>query len=228
MAAITGTAIAAGTAAYTIAQAEKRKKEARRELNNYEREVIDNAYEEMPISLEGLDYIRDENAGMNANAVESARNAGARGVIGAVPKIVAAGNDVNAGIAENLDNQFNRRNYAIAGDNSRIEGIRENRDMQNINALSSQINAANQDFYNGVLGLGSALSSGIRNYSPAPNPQVTAASLSSAGPVAIQTPLPSATPYGFSTPYSSVSGMPFNPNNLYGDAFSYDDMINKY
>ena len=144
----------------------KEKRRAQRELNNYERQELDNAFAEMPISMEGIDYMSDANAGTTAALVDAARNGGTRGVIGAVPKIVGASNAMNANIARYLDEQYNRRNQLIAGDNVRIQGMMENRDTANINAISSKIQAGKQNFWDGLMGFGSSLAYMGRSIQP--------------------------------------------------------------
>lgn len=224
MAGLTTSAIGAGMSLFNLVDSNKRRRNASNELNNYERQTLDNAFEEMPISLEGYKYMQDENARTMANAVDTLRGGGIRGAIAGAPRVVAAGNDLNADIARGLDEQINRRSYASAGDNARIEGITEARDMQNINALSSQLNAANQDRFSSMLGLGSSIAYGIRNFQPNPTPNVSAISANPAGPV---NTMP-ANPYSFNTPYSFAPASTVNPNDIYGDMFMYDDMINKY
>lgn len=159
----------------------KEKRRAQRELNNYERQELDNAFAEMPISMEGIDYMSDANAGTTAAMADAARNGGTRGIIGAVPKIVGASNAMNANIARYLDEQYNRRNQLIAGDNARIEGIRENRDNMNISALSSQVQAGNQNFWDGMMGFGSSLAYLGRSATPSPRGEVSAANLNTVG-----------------------------------------------
>lgn len=133
-----------------------RSKKAQRELNNYERQELNNAYENISVSTMGSDLLREENARTSANLVNSTQLGGTRSIIGGVPRVVSATNEINQEAAKMLDDQVKQREYAIAGDNSRIEGITENRDIANINALSSQVDAGRQDMW---AGFGSALSS---------------------------------------------------------------------
>jgi len=205
MAVGTATALISGAGALmggyqAITGANERRRE-QRALDNYERQDLDNAFQEMPISTEGIDYMRDENARTTAALVDAARNGGTRSVIGAVPKIVGSSQAVDANIARYLDDQFNRRNYAIAQDNARIEGITEGRDIANINALSTQVNAGRQDFFNGLMGIGSAMGYVGRNMTPAADPYVT--------PVAVN---PITTPVG--APQAPITAtQPYMPNS---------------
>lgn len=142
--------------AYQAIDGASRQKKAQRELNNYERQELNNAFEDVQISTMGSDLLREENARTTANLVDATQQGGARTIIGAVPRIVGASNEINREAAKMLDDQVQRKEYAIAGDNARIEGITENRDIANINALSSQVDAGRQDMWSGF---GSALSS---------------------------------------------------------------------
>jgi hypothetical protein len=143
--------------AYQAYDGAQRQKKAQRELNDYERQELNNAYENVQISTMGSDLLREENARTSANLVDASQLGGARTVIGAVPRVVAATNEINQNAAKMLDDQVRQREYAIAGDNARIEGITENRDIANIAGLSSQIDAGRQDMWNGISsGLSSA------------------------------------------------------------------------
>jgi hypothetical protein len=163
MAAITTAALGVGMSAYQIYQGQKQKSEANRALNDYERQELDNAYKDIQISTMGSDLLREENARTSAGLVDSMQQAGSRAIIGGVPKVVGATNQINQQAAKMLDDQFMNREYAIAGDNARIEGITENRDVANINALSSQAQAGQQDMWSGMMGAASGLAYGAKN-----------------------------------------------------------------
>lgn len=150
MAAVTTGVIGIAAAGYQVYNAQQQKKKAQNELNDYERQELNNAFENVKISTMGSDLLREENARTSGSLVDATRMGGARTVIGGIPKIVAGTNEVNQQAAKMLDDQVQQREYAIAGDNARIEGITENRDNANISALSSQIDSANQDFWNGI------------------------------------------------------------------------------
>jgi hypothetical protein len=159
MAAVTSAIIGgAGLAmsAYQAIDGADRKRKAQNELNDYERQQLDNAYKDIQISTMGSDLLREENARTSANLIDATQQGGARTIIGGIPRIVAQTNEINQQAAQMLDDQVMKRDYAIAQDNARIEGITENRDMANIAGLSSQVDAGQQDMWNGF---SSALSS---------------------------------------------------------------------
>lgn len=250
MAAITTAALSLGMAGYQAIEGDKQRKAARRALNDYERQELDNAFKDISISTYGSDLLREENARTSAGLVDAAQQGGSRSIIGAIPKIVAATNEINQEAAKNLDGQVINRDYAIAGDNARIEGITENRDNANIAALSSQEQAGKQDFWNGLMGAGSAISYGAKNIdfgatskdgfkgswnerqaqriargSGYGTPGTPVSSVSYSGGQTSQPYFPSA-PASFSgTPYSAPQ---ISSTGMFDDPYAYGDMVNKY
>ena len=158
------TVAALGTAAYGIYSSEQKKKEAKRNLNDYERQTLDNAFENIQISTMGSDLLTEQAGITSASLVDSAQQAGTRGILSTLPKVVGYTNSVNQEAAKLLDDQNQRRSYAVAGDNARIEGITENRDVANIAGYSSQINQAEKDKNSYIMGGLSALSYGLRDF----------------------------------------------------------------
>lgn len=168
MAAVTGGVLAAGMAAYTIANAEKQKRDAKRALNDYERQDLTNAFEDMPISTVGSDFMREQADQLSAGLTDAARQGGSRTISAAIPQIVAATNDINREGQVYLDDQVNKRNYAIADDNTRIRGMKENRENADLAGIGQQLETSRQDSFNGMRGAYAALSSIGANYQPRP------------------------------------------------------------
>jgi len=150
MAAITSAVIGVGAGAYQAIQGAKQKKQAQNELNNYERQALTNAYENIQISTVGSDMIKEQNARTTSNILDLAQNAGTRGVFGALPKIQAQTNESNQEARAYLDNQVQKRSYAIADDEVALRKLKENRDSENLSAISSQINAGEQAMQDGI------------------------------------------------------------------------------
>lgn len=178
MAIATATAIAAGVgiAANGIKaiSAARDKKRAKGELNNYERNELVNAHQNRQISTIGSDLIREESSRTTANLIDASRASGIRGIFGAIPQIQGYNTKQNAHAQKYLDDQFNSRSIDMANDEIRLRQIKENRDIQNIAGLSSQINSANQDIWSGISGIAgglSSLSGGLGGQGGA-NPQV--------------------------------------------------------
>lgn len=216
-AAITSAAIGVAAAGYQIHQGEQQKKKAKRALDSYERQELDNAFKDVEISTFGSDLLREENARTSAGLVDAAQQGGSRSIIGAIPKIVAGTNSINQEAAKLIDDQFINREYAIASDNARIEGITENRDVSNIAGLSSQYNAGRQDSWNGVMGLASSAAYLGRNLSgpqtAQPRQQVKpVSSIAPAGAVPYSSGMPFA-----QTPYMPVSNTPFDSGAYFNE-----------
>lgn len=155
--------IGAATSIFQIAQGAKNKREAKEALANYERQELENVYEDLQISTVGSDLLKDRGAATTAALVDLARTGGSRGVMSSLPKIQAESNNINNEAMKYLDDQVNRRNYAIAGDNQRIQGMIEQRQNSEIAGLGQQLNVGNQTMWNGMNGLGNSLIYGANN-----------------------------------------------------------------
>lgn len=162
-AAISTAIIGTGLSAYQISEGQKQKKRAQSELDKYQRVELNNAYENIPISTVGSDLMREQTSALSADMIDVARNSTPRVAMGMMPSIQANINKNNQETRAYIDNQITNRNYAVAGDNIRIQGVKEGRDNQNINALSTQIQSGRQDMWSGFLGLGKSLMYGARN-----------------------------------------------------------------
>lgn len=152
MAAITSASIGLVAAGASIYQGEQQKKKAKAELNSYERQELINAAEQIQISTVGTDLMREETQRTTANMVDALQGGGSRTIGAGIPQLQAGINQTNRQIQKDLDDQVIRREYAIAEEEGNIRGIKEHRDAQNINAISSQYAAGDQNMWNGVSG----------------------------------------------------------------------------
>jgi len=157
MAAITTVALSAAAAGYQVYQGQQQKKKAQKALNDYDRQDLDNSnpYENMPISTVGSDLLREENQRSNANAVDALRNGGARG-ISMIPQVVANNNTQNRETRAYLDDKITKRDYAIAGDQAAIRGMKEDRENGDLAGLGQQLQVGRQDMWSGFRGLANA------------------------------------------------------------------------
>ena len=183
MAIMGGLTLAKG--AYDTVQASKEKKRKQAEFDAYQRQDLasSNVYKSMGISTIGSDLMREESSRNIATAMNSIGNAGTRAIIGATPKLVAEQNNVDRTIQKELDDQVQKRDYAIAGDDAQIRGMQEQREYQDLAGLGNAIDTARQDqnmgmntMLNGVM-LGS-----IGNSTPKVKP------VSTLNPIGIQKP----------------------------------------
>ena len=149
MAVATSTAIMGGIGfakgAFDTIKASKEKKQRQAELDAYQRQELTNSYKNMQISTIGSDLMREESSRNMATAMNSIGNAGTRAIIGATPKLVAEQNNVDRTIQKELDDQVQKRDYAIAGDDAQIRGMQEQREYQDLAGLGNAIDTARQD-----------------------------------------------------------------------------------
>ena len=143
-----GMSVAGG--AYNMIQGAKQRKDAKNALNNYKRQELKNVAEDLQVSTLGADRKREEQARLSANQIDALQGAGTRGIIGGLGRVEAGNQAVNADIAANLDEQQKQIDAMKAEDDARIRGIQENREIGDINALSSQYNAGNESFQQGI------------------------------------------------------------------------------
>ena len=145
MAIMGGLTVAKG--AYDTISASKRQKQRQAEYDAYQRQKLEdsNVYKKMQISTIGSDLMREESSRNMATAMNSIGNAGTRAIIGATPKLVAEQNNVDRAIQKDLDEQVQKRDYAIAGDDAQIRGMQEQREYQDLAGLGNAIDTARQD-----------------------------------------------------------------------------------
>ena len=151
--------IGTGISAFQTIKGASDKKAAQSAMDNYRRVELDNPYKNIQLSTYGTDIMRQDAALNLATLSDDARSAGVRGVMGAIPKLQAGYNKVSQQIGIDLEKQDLDRQYAVAQGDERILRMKEQRDNQNINAISSQYNAANEDFNRGLWGVASGLTS---------------------------------------------------------------------
>lgn len=166
-AAITSAAIGTGLGIVQAIGGAKQKKDAQNAINNYDRVDISadaNPYRDMQISTVGSDLATEETQRMSASALGALQGGGIRGILGGLPQLVSATNSANRNIAVDLDRQAQDRQLRIAQGEEKLLGMRENRDIQNLNALSNQYNSGNQDMWSGISGIGSGLTSALGSF----------------------------------------------------------------
>lgn len=158
MAAITTMAIGAVSAGYQAYQGHEQKRKAQKALQDYDRQDLDksNAYENIPISTVGSDIMREESQRTTANTVDALRNMGSRGAA-MLPGVIADNNRANQESRNYLDDQVNKRNYAIAGDNTAIRGMVEDRENADLAGIGQQMQVGQQNMWSGIRGMGSSL-----------------------------------------------------------------------
>ena len=128
----------------------KEKREAQRALENYQRQQLQNVYDNTAVSTLGADRQIENQARLASGQIAALQGAGVRGILGGMGKVEAGNQNVNQQIAADLDQQQKQIDFARAGDQANIRSMQENRENQDINALSSQYMAGKQDQNTGI------------------------------------------------------------------------------
>jgi hypothetical protein len=128
-------------------------RDARRALEEYQRQELRSPFEDVQVSTMGADLQREEQARLAATQTEALQGAGVRGLVGGLGRVEAGSQMMNAQIGADLDQQQRQIDMALAQDRAAIRGMQEQREYQDIAALSSQFNAGNQQFMAGLGGI---------------------------------------------------------------------------
>lgn len=162
--AITG-GLGIGMSIYDKIQAAKQQKEAKRALENLQRQKFTNIADGMQVSTLGSDLQKEEQARLASSQVSALQGAGTRGLIGGLGSVEAGNQNVNAKIAADLDMQQKQIDQIRAEDEARIRGMQEQRELADISALSSQYQAgadkSAMSTANAIQGLGMVANSGV-------------------------------------------------------------------
>ena len=147
--AITG-AVAVGASLYQSYEGKKREREAEKEIENYQRQELQNAYADVQVSQLGANLRREELARSQATSTDALRAGGVRGLVGGLGQVQAQGTQVSRDIAANLDQQQKQIDFARAQDDTQIRQIQEQRENADLAGLGQAVEVGRQDFYGGI------------------------------------------------------------------------------
>jgi len=159
-------AITAGIGAATgLAQAvmgAKQRSEARSALENYQRQRLSNVADELSVYTKGAELQREESSRFSASAIDALQRGGSRSLVAGLGNVQQNNIGMNRQIGADLERQQARIDQIRAQDSQRIQRMTEAREQQDINALSSQFNAGNQQMMQGIGGIAQAGISGLQ------------------------------------------------------------------
>ncbi len=148
-----GAAIAGGLGAIggisQMISGAKERDSARRALENYQRQQLENVQKDRTVSRLGSDLQTEAQSRLAATQIDALRGGGTRALVGGLGRVESGNQNVNQQIAANLDQQQKDIDAAIAQDNANIRGMQENRENADISALSSQYQSGKQDYNTG-------------------------------------------------------------------------------
>ena len=148
---IIGLGLSAATSAHSIMSAEKAKKkaakdaeQAKRDMENYQRQELINPNERIQVSTLGADRQREDLARAIATNANLAAMGGSRAIVGLTPQMMAQYNQQEAQIMANLDEQEKQRQYAIAQGDAMVQQMTEQREKDDLLGIGNQYNVAMQ------------------------------------------------------------------------------------
>lgn len=155
-------AIAAGIGAVGgIAQAisgAKQRRDARRALENYQRQELRNVAEGLQVYTKGVEMQRDEVARLGSSAIDAFSRGGSRALVSGLGRLQYNQQLQQRQAMADLERQQAEIDQMRVRDAMTIRGMQEQREMADIAALSSQYEAGNQMMWSGI---GSIAQSGM-------------------------------------------------------------------
>lgn len=203
---------------YQAVQGAKERREAQDALNHYKRQELTNVADGLQVSTLGSDLQREEQARLASGQVEALQEGGARTIVGGLGRVEANNQKVMRETGADLDMQQKNIDMLGAEDQARIRAMQENREQNDINALSSQLQSGKQDMYSGIgSGIQSVgmLGNAFGNRQPTYNPYQTQGvnQIQPAGTVAYKTNMQT-------TPYPTTQFGQFG-QGMFGNANPY-------
>lgn len=145
----------------------KRARKARKAIQNYQRQSLQNVYEGLSVSTMGADLQREEANRALATTVNAARRMGTRG-LGMATNAMRNNSQIMRNIGANLDQQRVNLDRAIASDDARIRQMQERREESDLAGLGQEYNVGRQEAAQGFTGAGNALFNAALMYSQLP------------------------------------------------------------
>lgn len=167
MAAVTTAAIGVagmGLSAIQSFSGAKQKRDAAKALENLPVPELKNPYENLQVSTMGADLRQQEQQRLEGSQIEALQGAGVRGLVGGLGRVEAGSQSVSAQSAADLDAQRKAIDQAIAGDETAIRTMEEQRRRENVAALSSQFSAGQQQQWQGLQGAFQSAAAGASGY----------------------------------------------------------------
>lgn len=133
----------------------KQKKEAQKALENYDRQEFNNVADDLSVYTKGAEMQTQESARLGSSSVDALSRSGTRGIIGGIGRLQQSQNLQQQQIAANLEQQQARIDQIRAQDEARIRRLQENREINDIAALSTQYQQGQNMMMSGISGLAS-------------------------------------------------------------------------
>ena len=148
--ATTAAVLGVATSAYQTVDNINRANSAKKQIENAQRQTLENPAKNIQISTEASEQQTKANLINVATSVEALRRSGTREVLGGIPRVTEASILAQDQISQDLDIQARERDYAIAAGEERLQAIREQRERDALLGLGQELNAARQNIVTGI------------------------------------------------------------------------------
>lgn len=142
--------ISAGASVGQMVGGRKMAREARKEIDDYQRQDLTNPYEGLQVSTLGADRQRQDLARSIATLANQAAMGGSRAILGLAPQLLAQQNQQTAQIAAELDQQEKQRQQLIARGNEMVQNMTEVREQQDLAGLGQMWQTGRAETMNSV------------------------------------------------------------------------------
>ncbi|TSE11271.1 hypothetical protein [Aquimarina algiphila] len=139
MAASVGNAVGAVGAIKKGKEGKRMQGEAQAAIDNFEWQELNNPFNDLQVSTRSADLQREENARFNAQAMNMLGGSGARGVLGGIGGLTQNSTTMNRQIGANLDEQQKAINFSAAQDQTRIRGMQEKRQAEELQGYGQML-----------------------------------------------------------------------------------------
>ena len=158
VASISASAISTGMAISQAKKAKKQEEEARKAMENYNRQELENPYERLSVSTAGADLQREDIARSLATYSNAASQGGSRAIVGLLPNILSQQNEQERKIAAELDNQYIQNDNTKAQGDAMVQSMTEQREKDDLLGIGNQMYVAQANKQNAT---NNAIQSGI-------------------------------------------------------------------
>lgn len=158
-----GLAVSAGMGGLQMAQANKARKEAQKNIDNFKRQDLTNPANGLQVSTLGADRQREDLARTMATYANLASMGGTRGIAALAPSLISQQNTQEAQIAANLDEQQKQIDQMKANGQLQIQNMQEQRDNAGLAGLGTQLDLANAQALESKNTFGTNVANGITN-----------------------------------------------------------------
>jgi hypothetical protein len=158
-----GMAVSAGMGGLQMAQANKAKKDAQKNIDGFKRQDLVNPANELQVSALSADRQREDIARTMATYGNLAAMGGSRAIAGLLPNLISQQNSQEAQIAAGLDQQQSQIDQIKANSQLAILNMQEKRDNADLEGLGTQLDLANARGLEAKNTFGTNLANGAMN-----------------------------------------------------------------